>query len=63
MIHSVDSLKLAREMCIRDRLYSGYRHEIHNYPDLKTEVMWSLAEFYNNVLGCGFESMMEKYTS
>ena len=48
---------------VKTQLYSGYRHEIHNYPDLKTEVMWNLAEFYNNVLGCGFESMMEKYTS
>ena len=48
---------------VKTTLYSGYRHEIHNYPDLKTEVVWNLAEFYNNVLGCGFESMMEKYSS
>ena len=22
---------------VKTTLYSGYRHEIHNYPDLKTE--------------------------
>ena len=32
-------------------LYKGYRHEIHNYADLKDEVEAGLVAFLNKVLG------------
>lgn len=35
---------------ISTKLYEGYRHEIHNYHDLKDEVESGMIEFLNNVL-------------
>ena len=32
------------------KLYEGYRHEIHNYNDLKNEVEDSIIQFFKNVI-------------
>ena len=36
---------------VTTKLYEGYRHEIHNYADLKNEVVAGMVEFLNKVLG------------
>ena len=36
---------------VETKLYEGYRHEIHNYVDLKNEVVAGMIEFLNKVLG------------
>lgn len=36
---------------VKTLVYSGYRHEIHNYKDLKDEVEWGIFEFMLDVLG------------
>ena len=36
---------------VTTKLYEGYRHEIHNYADLKNEVVAGMIEFLNKVLG------------
>lgn len=36
---------------VTTKLYEGYRHEIHNYNDLKDEVEAGIVEFLNKVLG------------
>ncbi|MGI6104776.1 MAG: alpha/beta fold hydrolase [Raoultibacter sp.] len=36
---------------VRTQLYSGYRHEIHNYADLKDVVEWGIIGFMDEVLG------------
>ncbi len=33
------------------KLYSGYRHEIHNYPQIKNEVAAGIIEFFDAQLG------------
>ena len=35
---------------VKTKLYEGYRHEIHNYADLKDEVEAGIIEFLNTVL-------------
>ena len=37
---------------VTTRLYSGYRHEIHNYADIKFEVELGIVDFMDEVLGC-----------
>ena len=31
---------------VKTKLYSGYRHEIHNYADLRDEVVAGMIEFF-----------------
>jgi alpha-beta hydrolase superfamily lysophospholipase len=33
------------------KLYTGYRHEIHNYPQIKNEVAQGIIEFFDAQLG------------
>ena len=35
---------------VRTKLYSGYRHEIHNYNDLKDEVEAGIVTFFKSLL-------------
>ena len=35
---------------VQTKLYSGYRHEIHNYNDIKDEVEAGIVAFMNGVL-------------
>lgn len=35
---------------VQTRVYSGYRHEIHNYPDIKQEVEQGVLDFMHHVL-------------
>ena len=35
---------------VETKLYEGYRHEIHNYSDLKDEVEAGMIDFFNKVL-------------
>lgn len=35
---------------VTTKLYSGYRHEIHNYPEIKNEVETGIIEFMNSNL-------------
>lgn len=35
---------------VTTKLYSGYRHEIHNYPEIKNEVEAGIIEFMNSNL-------------
>ena len=35
---------------VETKLYEGYRHEIHNYADLKDEVEAGIVAFLNKVL-------------
>lgn len=35
---------------VTTKLYSGYRHEIHNYNEIKNEVEQGIIDFMNNVL-------------
>ena len=37
--------------CVKTRVYSGYRHEIHNYSDLKDEVEAGIIAFMDSVIG------------
>ena len=42
-------------------LYSGYRHEIHNYADLKDEVEMGIIDFfYDCILDEEFELEFEE---
>lgn len=34
---------------VTTKVYSGYRHEIHNYKDLKDVVLWDIIEFLDNL--------------
>lgn len=36
---------------VKTKLYSGYRHEIHNYDDIKAEVEAGIIAFMNGVIG------------
>ena len=36
--------------CVKTKLYSGYRHEIHNYKDIRDEVESGIIEFFNSKL-------------
>lgn len=36
---------------VKTKLYSGYRHEIHNYSDIKNEVSAGIIAFMDGVLG------------
>ena len=36
---------------VRTRLYPGFRHEIHNYSQIKEMVEWGIGEFMDGVLG------------
>lgn len=36
---------------VKTMVYSGYRHEIHNYEDLKDEVEYGIIEFVDDILG------------
>ena len=33
------------------KLYSGYRHEIHNYKTIKNEVVAGITDFFDSQLG------------
>lgn len=35
---------------VKTRLYSGYRHEIHNYREIRDEVVKGIIDFINEVL-------------
>lgn len=35
---------------VKTKLYSGYRHEIHNYADIKNDVVKGIAEFMDSVI-------------
>ena len=35
---------------VKTKLYEGYRHEIHNYADLKDEMEAGLVTFLNGIL-------------
>ena len=51
---------LAEAGCdIRTRLFSGYRHEIHNYAELKDEVEETIIDFFDEVLIGEFEEYDE----
>ena len=32
------------------QLYFGYRHEIHNYTDLKETVVWGIIHFFDDIV-------------
>ena len=36
---------------VETKLYEGYRHEIHNYKDLKDEVEAGIIKFVDSVVG------------
>ncbi|MBO6039981.1 MAG: alpha/beta hydrolase, partial [Oscillospiraceae bacterium] len=36
--------------CVKTKLYSGYRHEIHNYDDIKGEVEKGIIDFFLSCL-------------
>lgn len=36
---------------VKTKVYSGYRHEIHNYTEIKDEVEQGIIDFMNNCLG------------
>lgn len=40
---------------VSTELYSGYRHEIHNYDEIKADVEEGIIEFMDDVLGLGVE--------
>ena len=35
---------------VKTKLYSGYRHEIHNYTDIRDEVEDGILEFFDKAL-------------
>ncbi len=35
---------------VKTKLYSGYRHEIHNYSDIKAEVEAGIIDFFDHIL-------------
>ena len=35
---------------VRTKLYSGYRHEIHNYDEIKCEVEKGIIDFFTSCL-------------
>ena len=35
---------------VKTKLYSGYRHEIHNYDEIKNEVEAGIIDFFNTCL-------------
>ena len=35
---------------VKTKLYSGYRHEIHNYDDIKADVEAGIVAFFDGIL-------------
>jgi len=35
---------------VKTKLYSGYRHEIHNYRDIRDEVVEGIIDFINGTI-------------
>lgn len=55
--------RLAEAGCrkITVRCYSGYRHEIHNEPELRNEVAAGVINFFNNVLNVASASTGQEF--
>lgn len=51
LYHVANLLAASGNKDVRVRAYSGYRHEIHNEPELRCEVEAGLVDFVNSVLG------------
>ncbi len=50
-VYQVDSWLNETGHKVRTQLYSGYRHEIHNYPEIKNQVADGIIAFMDGVLG------------
>ena len=51
-VYAVSNWLISTGHKVTTRLYSGYRHEIHNYADIKFEVELGIVDFMDAVLGC-----------
>ena len=51
-VYAVSNWLISTSHKVTTRLYSGYRHEIHNYADIKFEVELGIVDFMDAVLGC-----------
>lgn len=51
-VYAVSNWLISTGHSVTTRLYSGYRHEIHNYADIKFEVELGIVQFMDEVLGC-----------
>ena len=49
-IYQVTNWLCQTSHCVKTRVYSGYRHEIHNYSDLKDEVEAGIVAFMDSVI-------------
>ena len=49
-VYQVSNWLAAAGVDVRTVLYSGYRHEIHNYDDLKEDVEEGIIEFFDDLL-------------
>ena len=50
-VYQVSNLLASTGHKVKTKLYPGYRHEIHNYDDIKCEVEKGIIDFYNECLG------------
>lgn len=51
-VYAVSNWLISTGHHVTTKLYSGYRHEIHNYADIKFEVEMGIVDFMDEVLGC-----------
>ena len=49
-VYQVSNWLAAAGVDVRTVLYSGYRHEIHNYDDLKEDVEEGIIDFFDELL-------------
>ena len=52
-VYQVSNWMMAAGVSVETMLYSGYRHEIHNYDDLKDEVEEGIIEFFYSCILSG----------
>ena len=50
-VYAVSNWLISTGHKVTTRLYSGCRHEIHNYADIKFEVELGIVDFMDAVLG------------
>ncbi|MGM9947463.1 alpha/beta fold hydrolase [Floccifex sp.] len=44
-VYETSNILIETGHCVQTKLYSGYRHEIHNYKEIKNEVVQGIIEF------------------
>ena len=49
-VYHTSNLLAATGHTVITKLYSGYRHEIHNYDDIKRDVEKGIIDFFNGCL-------------